>query len=399
MDLDFSHLKPCMINNTQFDYLHDNIHQVNEGSTNGVISDDCLYGITPLETCYQISGCSFYQEGAFYNNAPMMMLQKIEDEAYNMAMVPSIMPNISFSSASSSTVMEDRFWGFREIGENKMVAKTVHRNLSKNKKKTNMVKGQWTLEEDRRLIKLVEKHGIRKWSHIAQMLPGRIGKQCRERWHNHLRPNIKKDSWTEEEDKVLIEAHKEVGNKWAEIAKRLPGRTENSLKNHWNTTKRRQFARRRTRTIKNSRGATNNTILQDYIRSLSMSPPTPAIPISIMPPGNGDILKSAKVEKVEVEIGDNLLIPFCDSFADMYSLLFDGNGNDELMPEKCSSSSFDITGNIVFDKIDEVMMEMAWNADEFGIPNDNEVVVKKEMDLMEMISQSSGTSNSCLGYS
>ncbi|KAF3336613.1 MYB transcription factor-like protein [Carex littledalei] len=396
MDLDFGYLKPCTDNNKQLDYLHDDIHQVNEGSINGVISGDCLYNIPPLETCYQIAGFSFYQN--------------IEDEAYNMAMVPSIMPKMSCSSSSSSslTVMEDRFLGFREYAENKMVIKTVRRNLDKNKKKTNMVKGQWTLEEDRRLIKLVEKHGIRKWSHIAQMLPGRIGKQCRERWHNHLRPNIKKDSWNEEEDKVLIEAHKEVGNKWAEIAKRLPGRTENSLKNHWNTTKRRQFARRHHRTTKNFRGATNNTILQDYIRSLgitnnnNMPPPTPTMPISIMPPGNGDTLKSAKIEKVEKEVEVDML-PSGDLFADMYSLLFDGN--DELVPEKCVSS-FDITGNVVFDKIDEVMMEMVWDVDELVyddsgmvvMPDDNEIVVKKEMDLMEMISENTSTSN-CAGYS
>ncbi|KAF4349002.1 hypothetical protein F8388_008957 [Cannabis sativa] len=57
----------------------------------------------------------------------------------------------------------------------------------------NPVKGQWTVEEDRILIGLVEEHGVRKWSYIAQMLPGRIGKQCRERWHNHLRPDIKID--------------------------------------------------------------------------------------------------------------------------------------------------------------------------------------------------------------
>ncbi|PPD72165.1 hypothetical protein GOBAR_DD30947 [Gossypium barbadense] len=117
----------------------------------------------------------------------------------------------------------------------------------KGRKKTNGVKGQWTMEEDRMLIQLVEQYGVRKWSHIAQMLPGRIGKQCRERWHNHLRPDIKKDTWSEEEDKVLIQAHREIGNKWAEIAKRLPGRTENSIKNHWNATKRRQFSKRKCR--------------------------------------------------------------------------------------------------------------------------------------------------------
>ncbi|KAG0501076.1 hypothetical protein HPP92_001148 [Vanilla planifolia] len=132
-------------------------------------------------------------------------------------------------------------------------------------KKTNVIKGQWTIEEDKLLLKLVEQYGLRKWSQIAQMLNGRIGKQCRERWHNHLRPNIK--------------AHSEIGNKWAEIAKSLPGRTENSIKNHWNATKRRQFARRRCRSSKHPKPS--GSLLQDYIKSLSLPGPSP----SFDPPG------------------------------------------------------------------------------------------------------------------
>lgn len=74
-----------------------------------------------------------------------------------------------------------------------------------------------------------------------------------------------KDLWTEEEDRILIEAHAEIGNKWAEIAKRLTGRTENSIKNHWNATKRRQFTRRKCRT----KWCSPSSILQNYIKSLN----------------------------------------------------------------------------------------------------------------------------------
>jgi hypothetical protein len=82
--------------------------------------------------------------------------------------------------------------------------------------------------------------GIVKWSDIADRINGRIGKQCRERWFNHLDPTLKKGDWSEGEDAVLVEAQRRWGNCWTKIARLLNGRSENAVKNRWNSATRRR---------------------------------------------------------------------------------------------------------------------------------------------------------------
>ncbi|KAM7254011.1 hypothetical protein ACFE04_031693 [Oxalis oulophora] len=109
----------------------------------------------------------------------------------------------------------------------------------------NLKKGPWTPEEDQKLTDCISRHGHGSWRSVPKLAGlNRCGKSCRLRWTNYLRPDIKRGKFSDEEERMIINLHSVLGNRWSRIASHLPGRTDNEIKNFWNTNIRKKLLQR-----------------------------------------------------------------------------------------------------------------------------------------------------------
>ncbi|TKY50109.1 Transcription factor MYB46 [Spatholobus suberectus] len=136
------------------------------------------------------------------------------------------------------------------MGKDKM-----NNNNNNNNIKSKLRKGLWSPEEDEKLIRYMITKGQGCWSDIARNAGlQRCGKSCRLRWINYLRPDLKRGAFSPQEEELIIHLHSILGNRWSQIAARLPGRTDNEIKNFWNST-----LKKRLKINNNSTSSPNNS--------------------------------------------------------------------------------------------------------------------------------------------
>ncbi|XP_010248310.1 PREDICTED: transcription factor RAX3 [Nelumbo nucifera] len=184
--------------------------------------------------------------------------------------------------------------------------------------KANVKKGPWSPEEDAKLKAYIEEHGTGgNWIALPQKIGlKRCGKSCRLRWLNYLRPNIKHGGFSEEEDNIICSLYISIGSRWSIIAAQLPGRTDNDIKNYWNTRlkkkllgkQRKELNARRLHGLKQEMKKGSGNFMVSESRSSNQNPcwsemPMPAVPMPY--PSNQDphLSDHASIRKLLIKLG------------------------------------------------------------------------------------------------
>ncbi|XP_042439140.1 transcription factor MYB10-like isoform X2 [Zingiber officinale] len=193
--------------------------------------------------------------------------------------------------------------------------------------KVGLNKGSWTPEEDVRLIAYIQKHGHGNWRALpkhAGLL--RCGKSCRLRWINYLRPDIKRGNFTKEEEETIVKLHDLLGNKWSKIASFLPGRTDNEIKNVWNThLKKRLMASSSSKEpIDHETTALGNNNSEEAISSYSSSASCYEQDQGKTTDKEGD---RTEILKPDCSVDDGVIEIPIDTGMDLWSLLDDDRSN------------------------------------------------------------------------